>query len=144
MVPRAGRDADERDTALDGDRRHERLRSVAARHAEAVRAPGDGIAGELLEIESVVEHHRLDAELVGQFDETELVDLAAAGPRVADQHRMTRDGDTACGSTLVQRVQALHHGRPRRADHHDEQDHDDRHAQQRSVDVCGHGDHGDR
>ena len=58
--------------ALDGDRRDERLGPVATRHAEAVGAPGDGVAGELLEIEPVVEHHRLDAELVGQLDETEL------------------------------------------------------------------------
>ena len=62
--------------ALDGDRRHQRLGAVAAGHAEAVGASGDGIAGELLEVEAVVEHHRLDAELVGQLDEAELLDLA--------------------------------------------------------------------
>ena len=71
-----GRDADERHPALDGDRRDERLRAVAAGHAEAVGAAGDGIAGELLEVEPVVEHHGLDAELVGQLDEPELLDLA--------------------------------------------------------------------
>ena len=81
-------DADERDPALDGDRRDECLGPVPTRHPEAVGASRDGIAGELLEIEPVVEHHRFDAEVVGQFDETELVDLPAAGPRVADEHRM--------------------------------------------------------
>ena len=72
---------------LDRDRRDERLRSVAAGHAEAVGAARDGVARELLEIEPVVEHHRLDAELAGEVDETELLDLAAAGPRVAEQDR---------------------------------------------------------
>ena len=93
VVPRTGRDADERHAALDGDRRDEGLGAVATRHPEAVRAPRDGVAGELLEIESVIEHHRLDTELVGQRDQTELVDLPTTRPRIADQHRVRRAGD---------------------------------------------------
>ena len=72
VVSCARRDTDERDPALDRDRRHERLRAVSTGHPEAVRSPRDGVACELLEVESVVEHHGLDAELIGQLDETEL------------------------------------------------------------------------
>ena len=134
VVAGAGGDADERDIVLDGDRRDEGLRAVAAGHPQAVGATGDGIAGELLEIEAVVEHHRLDAELVGQLDQTELLDLSTAGPRVADEHRMTgtRDG---MGLEGILRVQLPHHGQARRSDRHDEEDQHQRRAEQRPVAV---------
>ncbi len=52
----------------------------------------------------MVEHHGLHAELVGQIDETELLDLSTARPRVADEHRMTgtRDGMRPEGILSVQ------------------------------------------
>ena len=52
VVPCPRADADEREVVLDGDGRDERLRSVAAGHAEAVGAAGDGVPGELLEVEA--------------------------------------------------------------------------------------------
>ena len=93
VVSRARRDADERDIALNGDRCHQGLRTVSTRHPQAVRPPGDGVPGELLQVESMVQHHGLHAELIGEFDEAELIDLAAARPRVADEHRMTGSRD---------------------------------------------------
>ena len=92
VVPRPGRHADEGHPALDGDRRHQRLGPVATGHAEAVGAPGDSIAGELFEIEAVVEHHGFDTELVRQLDDAELLDLPASRPGVADQHGAARAG----------------------------------------------------
>ena len=53
VVAGAGRDAHERQVVLDGDRGDEGLGPVAAGHAEAVGAAGDGVAGELLEVEAV-------------------------------------------------------------------------------------------
>ena len=139
MVSGARRDNDERDPALDRDRRHEGLGAVSAGHPEAVRSPRDGIACELLEVESVVEHDGLDAELVGQLDQTELRDLATAGPRVADEHRMTgtRDG---MGPEGILRVQVPHHGQTRRADGHREEEQDQCGTDQRPVTV-GRADH---
>ncbi len=75
---------------LHRDRRDEGLRAVAAGHAKAVRAAGHCVARELLEVEAVVEHDGLDAEVAGEVDELEARDLAAAGPWVAQQHRMAR------------------------------------------------------
>ena len=46
MVPRTGGDADERQLVLGGDRRHDRLRTVAARHARARRHPGRSRPGQ--------------------------------------------------------------------------------------------------
>ena len=66
VVARARRDDDEREAVLDRDGRDERLGAVAAGHAQAVGAAGDGVAGQLLEVEPVVEHHGLDAQLLGQ------------------------------------------------------------------------------
>ena len=75
---------------LDGDRRDQRLGAVAAGHAEAVGAACDRVARELFEIEPAVEHHGLHAEIGGKRYEAELLDLAAARPRIAEQHRMSR------------------------------------------------------
>ena len=90
VVAGAGGDADERQIVFDGDGRHEGLRAVASGHAQAVGAAGDRVAGELLEIEAVIEHHHLDAELLGQRHQIELLDLASAGPGVADQDGVAR------------------------------------------------------
>ena len=90
MVPGAGRDTNERDTALDGDRGHQGLRAVPPGHAQAVRPPADGVPGQLLEVEPTVEHHRLDSERGGQVDQPEAAHLAAPRPRVAEEHRVRR------------------------------------------------------
>ncbi len=75
---------------LDGDRRHQRLGSVAARHPETIRSSRDCAARQVGELDAVVEHHRLDPECVRKFDETEFVDLPATRPRVAQQDRVLR------------------------------------------------------
>jgi hypothetical protein len=46
VVSRTGRNADERDVVLVRSRRHQRERSVAARHAERIRAVGNGFLDE--------------------------------------------------------------------------------------------------
>ena len=73
-----------------GDRGDEGLRTVAPGHAQAAGAARDGVASQLGEIEPVVEQHGLDAHLPGDVEEAELGDLAAAGPRIAEQHRLAR------------------------------------------------------
>ena len=90
VVASSGAHTDEGQSVLDRDCRDECLRTVTTRHAQAVRTPLDGIARELLEIEAVVEEHGLDAQLRGKVDESEALDLSAARPRVAQQHRLTR------------------------------------------------------
>ncbi len=88
VVAGSGRDQHEREVVLDGDRRHQRLGTIAARHAQAVSPPCHCIPGQLLEIEALGEHDDLDAEALGQFYQAELLDLAAARPRVAQQDRV--------------------------------------------------------
>ena len=109
MVAGSGAHAHERQPVLDRDRRDERLRPVAAGHAETVGAAGDGVARELLEIQPVVEQDRLDAELRGEVDEPEALDLPAAGPRVAEQHRVA--GRTARAHPHVEAVEVVRSSR---------------------------------
>ena len=71
--------------ALNGDGRHEGLGSVAAGHTDAVGATIDGIAGQLSQVQSLLKQHYFDAHLFGNIDQSEFLDLAAAGLRIADQ-----------------------------------------------------------
>lgn len=71
---------------LGGDRRHQGLGAVAARHAEQVGAVPDGLPGQLADVLSVQQQHP-GAERLGLRHQVELLDLAAAGLRVHDQHR---------------------------------------------------------
>ena len=100
MVARAGRDADERDVVLVADRGDEGLRPVAAGHAQAVGAAGDGVAGQNGEVEAVVEKDRLDAHLGGDLRQAELRHLAAARPRVAQEHRLARGNVAHCAQPV--------------------------------------------
>ena len=61
VVARAGRDADEGDVVLVGDRGDESLRAVAAGHAQAVGAAGDRLVGQVGQVEPSVEEDHLDA-----------------------------------------------------------------------------------
>ncbi len=115
---------------LDRDRRDQRLGPVAARHAEAIGPARDGVARELLEIEAVVEHDGLDAELRGEVDESEALDLPAAGPRVAEQHRSA--GRSSRAHLQLETVEIREHRGARGRDHHGEQD-DHEHAAQRDA-----------
>jgi hypothetical protein len=82
----------------------------------------------------VVEHHGLDAELGGQLDQTELRDLATAGPRVADEHRMAgRRDDMRLEGVL--RVQVPHHGQAGRTDGHREEEQHQSRPDERPVAV---------
>ena len=85
---------------LYGDGCHQSLRAITSGHPQAVGATGDGIASQLFEVESAIEHDDFNAEVLSQFDETELCHLAPTRPRVANQHRALRtlDGQRA---TLV-------------------------------------------
>ena len=88
VVPRPCGDADEGKTVLDRDGGDQGLRAVTARHAQAVGTPGDGVSGELGQVEPVVEHDGLDPEGRGQLHQTELLDLAATRPWIAQQDRV--------------------------------------------------------
>lgn len=119
MIARARRDADEREVVLDRDGGHQGLRTVASGHAEAVCPPSDGVVGELGEVDTAVQEHSLDTEVLGHLREPELLHLAATGPGVAEQDGLARTnvhGDLA----TVQLVQVRHQGDPctRRRDGH--------------------------
>jgi hypothetical protein len=86
VVAGARRDAHEREAVLDSNRGHQRLRAVATGHAEAIGSAGDGIASELLEVEPPGQHHRLDAKLGREVEETEPLDLASPRPGITQQH----------------------------------------------------------
>lgn len=73
---------------LDRDGGDQCLRAVSASHAQAVGTPGDGVSGQLSEVEPVVEHHGLDPQGRGQLHQTELLYLAATRPRIAQQDRV--------------------------------------------------------
>ncbi len=55
VVPGPRRHADEGQTVLDGDRRHQCLRTVAARHPETVRSSRDCSARQVGQLDAVVE-----------------------------------------------------------------------------------------
>ena len=88
VVSCAGSHAHEGKIVLHGKRRDQGLRAIPTRHPQAVGAPGNGVSGELGEIETVVEHHRFDPEGAGQLRQSELLDLAPARPRVTQQDRV--------------------------------------------------------
>ena len=90
VVARSRRDADVGDVAPGGDRRHERLRAVAAGHPDDLRAARDRALGELEQVIAALQDDRLDAPLAGLGGEVEALGLAAAGLQVDDQHRRVR------------------------------------------------------
>ena len=68
VVAGAGADDEERHVVLGGDLRHQGLRAVATGHAEQVRAAGQGVAGELLDVGAgPVEQRHLRAQGLGAF-----------------------------------------------------------------------------
>ncbi len=137
MVPGPGRHAHERQAVLDRDRGHQRLGAVTAGHAQAVSATGDGVASELLEVEAVIEHDHLHPQFLGEPHQSELLDLAATRPRVAQQHRMSgrRDVRRPAGVALVQ----VAHQRGAAAHHHDQEERGHQHEAQHGPIGFGRG-----
>ena len=78
---------------------------------------------ESLEIEVVVEHHGLDSQPCGKVDESEALDLAATGRRVAQEHRVTRWTSRSC--TNVDAVEILYQSGTRARHRRREKQHDD-------------------
>jgi hypothetical protein len=105
-------------------------------HAQAVGAAGNGIARELLEVETMVEQHRLDAELAGSLDQSKLLHLAAARPRVADEDGVLRP-PPRIRELLVQRVQVWNERGPRCRVGHREQQREDGDPEEPLIGVGG-------
>ena len=78
MVARAGRDDDHRHAPLGGDAGDQRLRPVAAGHADDVGAAVDGVARELEQVVAALQDDRLDPARATLVDEVELLGLPAA------------------------------------------------------------------
>ena len=85
MVPRSGRHADEWDSLLHRDLSHERLRPVAARHADDVGRLRS-LARDCAEIVTTLQEDGLDVAPPGLGDEVELLHFAAAGLGIHDQN----------------------------------------------------------
>ena len=78
MVSRARRNAGVGQVELRGDRGDDRLRPVATRHRQRVRATRNRVPGELLEVLAAGELDWLDAALGRLVGEREALGLAAA------------------------------------------------------------------
>ena len=113
----------EGEPVLHGDRGDEGLGAVTPGHAEAVGPSSHGIACELLEVETSIEHHRLHSELGRQLAQAEALDLAAARPGVAQQDGTGRG--SAGAHMHVEPVQLAHHRCPPAGHRHAEQDHEE-------------------
>ena len=90
VVPGPRRHADERYPGRGRHRGHEGLRTVTPGHAEAVGPAGHRVLGQASQVVAAVEQHGLHPQVLSQLDQAELLDLAAARPRVAQQHRTLR------------------------------------------------------
>jgi hypothetical protein len=128
VVPGPGRDAHVRDAPAAGDGRDQRLRAVAAGHADHVGAAGDRVVGQPEQVVSRPQHDGLDAAPLALLGQPEPLGLPAAGLQVHDQNGMPgapgpRQVLRACvqlAPGFSQRVTGRHH-RQRCRD--DEQDH---------------------
>ena len=78
VVSRSGRDAHERKVVFDGDGGDKGLGAVPSGHTEAIGPAGYRVPCQLFQVEAVVEHDHLDAEVLGQVDKTKLRHLAPA------------------------------------------------------------------
>ena len=91
VVARTGRDADERQSVGHRGRRHDRQRSVSARHPERVAVVGHRSRNERREVVAGSQEHRLDATFTRRLVEARVAGLAAAGQRIDEEHRPLRD-----------------------------------------------------
>ena len=82
---------------LGGDPGDQRLRPVAASHAEQVRPVRDGLAGQSrhIDLAGALEQCYLGAQCLSLLLEPELRDLPAPRPRVHDQERALGRRDLA-------------------------------------------------
>ena len=102
VVARPGRDDDHGDTALGGHAGDQCLGPVAARHADDVDAPVDGVARELEQIVAPGEDDRLDPSRATFVLEVEALGLSATRLEVHDQGASPRGGHgrARCGAPL--------------------------------------------
>jgi hypothetical protein len=90
VVARTGRDADEGQPVRNRGRRHDRQRSVSARHPERVAVVGHRALGERPEVVPGSQDHGLDATFTRRLVEARVAGLAAAGQRIDEEHRPLR------------------------------------------------------
>jgi len=93
VVPGPGRDADVRDAAAAGHGRDQRLRAVAAGHADHVGAPVDRVVGQFEQVFPGPQDHGLDAAPRALLGQPEPLGLPAPGLQVHDQDGMARGRD---------------------------------------------------
>ncbi len=65
VVSRTRCNAYERDIVFDGDGGDESLGAVPSGHTKAIGSTCDGVVCQLLQVETMIEHHHLDAEVLG-------------------------------------------------------------------------------
>ena len=126
MVPGARRDAHVRNIVPRGDRGNQRLRTVAAGHADHVGAPGDSVLGQLEQVIAWAQDDGLDAPLPAFLGEVEPLHLAAPGLRIHDQNGVRRaPGLDELRRSGVQLPAGPHERIPRGQHRHAAQDHDE-------------------
>jgi hypothetical protein len=141
MVSRPRRDAHEGKIVLDGDGGDEGLGTVAAGHAQTVGAVSDGVPGQLLKVEAMVEQDHLYSETLGQFDKAEPRHLSPAGPRIADQYWALRASDRD-RPTMVMLTDIAQERGPGQADGTDQEHGHQHQTEQWSITVGGGPDDG--
>ncbi len=90
MVTGPGRHAHVRESPLGGDRGDDRLRPIAARHADGVRAVLDRVTHKRRKVVTEMQLHRLDATRACLARDLEALRFPAARFRVVEQHRPLR------------------------------------------------------
>ena len=99
-VASAGGDAHQRHVGRHRHARDQRLRSVPAGHADHVRPALDGTPGELEQVVTGLEDHRLDAASAALLRQREPLGLPAAGPWVHDEDAVRGRVHLAAGGRL--------------------------------------------
>jgi hypothetical protein len=85
-----GGHAYERKPVLESGRGHDRQRAVAARDPEDARSVRHRLVDERREAVAGSQNDRVDAALARQLGEVGALGLAAAGPRVDEEHGLRR------------------------------------------------------
>ena len=144
VVARARRDAHIGNVVLAGDLGDDRLRPIAAGHAEHTRASLHRGKRERAQVVAGREHDRLDAALLALLGEMEAPDLPAARARVHQQDRAARRGKvgpSGRASRWPQREPGRRRGDGHRDDVHDQGD--DGAVADQQHDRGRDGEHGD-
>jgi membrane-associated phospholipid phosphatase len=113
VVPGPGGNAYERDSVGGRGGRHDRQRSVSARHTEHVGAAGRRLRGERAEVIARLEDDRVDPPFTRRLDKPRPSSPATAGPRIDEEHGLSRGVSAPPSDPQLMKPPAYSHAAPR-------------------------------